>query len=257
MQDLAIPQSLVDVCAIRARVLQRVESAQQLLDAAKDDIEAVSEYAWPRESSPSNDYGKTVQEIDERLWRYAFDKTGFLQLMDYEAKRKFMEDVAKQAPPFTLDNIRCTFLTLHQEADAMFVRGMVNVFRQLSKEHRTNTNNPFKVNERAVLPYMVSVCWRRGLEVNYRSSEKLNDLDRVFKVLAGETHQPRALEHSINAVFQNSNRYEDSFYEIKGFKNGNMHLLFKRADLLDKANRLIGDYYDGSALAKGGKETRP
>lgn len=257
MNDIAIPTTLDDVCEVRSLALDRIKRAYELLDAAKDALEGVARYAWPYEGSPRNSYQRTVSEIDARLWRDAFDKTNFLLLMDEEAKRRFFEDVEKMAPPFTMENIRSTFLTLSQEADGMFVRGLVNVFRRLSKDHRTNTNSPFKVNDRAILPYMVSVRFRGGLEVNYRSGERLNDLDRVFKVLAGVVHQPRALEHAINAVFVDGNRYEDDFYEIRGFRNGNMHLRFKRVDLLEKANRLIGEYYDGNALATGGKEARP
>jgi len=257
MHDIAIPTTLADVCAVRDLALDRIKRAYELLDTAKDALEGVTRYAWPYEGSPRNSYQHTVSEIDARLWRDAFDKTNFLLLMDEEAKRRFFEDVEKKAPPFTMENIRSTFLTLSQEADAMFVRGLVNVFRRLSKDHRTNTNSPFKVNDRAILPYMVSLRFRGGLEVNYRSSERLNDLDRVFKVLAGARHQPRVLEHAINAVFVVDNRYEDDFYEIRGFRNGNMHLRFKRADLLEKANRLIGEYYDGNALASSGKEARP
>lgn len=257
MNEIRIPKTLSDVCETRLRVLEQIERAHQMLEDAESALGQVARFTWPRESSPRNNYADTVREIDQRLWREAFDMTGFLLLMDEEAKRKFFDELGKDAPPFTEANIRSTFLTLAQEADAMFVRGLVNVFRRLSKEHRTNTNSPFKVNGRAILPYMVSVRWRGGLEVNYRSSERLNDLDRVFKLLAGKVHQPRALEFAINAVFVGGNYYEDGFYEIRGYRNGNMHLRFKRTDLLDKANRLIGDYYDGNALAKGGKKARP
>ena len=46
----------------------------------------------------------------------------------------------------------------------------------------------------------------------------------------------RALECSINAAFKEIGPtgpyvYEDAYYQIKGFKNGNMHIFFKRADL--------------------------
>ncbi len=257
LYDLAIPKTLTDVCEIRLRALDRIERAYQLFEDVKSDLDQVNAHLLPYDAYPRNRYADTVTQLDQRLWRQAFDMTGFLLLMDDEAKRAFFDDLEKNAPAFTEANIRNTFLSLAQEADAMFVRGLVNVFRRLSGVHRTNTNSPFKVNARAILGGMVSLRWRGGLEVGYRCGGRLNDLDRVFKILAGETHQPRALEFAINAAFLAGNRFEDDFYEIRGFRNGNMHLRFKRSDLLDKANRLIGEYYNGSALARGGQEARP
>ena len=85
--------------------------------------------------------------------------------------------------------------------------------------------------------------------VCYRSEAKINDIDRVFKVLDGKSHIPRSLEMGINGALIDKKIYEDDYYRIKGFKNGNMHIEFKRQDLLDKANLMIHKYYKGRALA--------
>jgi len=42
--------------------------------------------------------------------------------------------------------------------------------------------------------------------------------------------------------------FEDSYYRAKAFRNGNLHLEFKRSDLLDKLNEQIADYYTYDAL---------
>lgn len=66
MNDLTNPQSLVGVCLIRARAVERVAVACWLLDACKKDFESVSVYAWPSEARPVYGPDKTVQEVDEQ-----------------------------------------------------------------------------------------------------------------------------------------------------------------------------------------------
>lgn len=77
---------------------------------------------------------------------------------------------------------------------------------------------------------------RQSTQIRYGSEATINDIDRVFKVLDGQKHQPRALELALNAAMKDGNLYEDECFKVRGFKNGNGHIEFKRADLLEKAH---------------------
>ncbi len=255
MNELVIPKTLLDFCAARGRVLSKITQAYGLLEKADVELRSYYSYGLPHSAKPRDGLDSVTRELDRDLWRTAFDKTGFMQLMDAEAKSKFMAEVEANPPEFNEGNIRATFLSLAQDADKMYARGIVNVFLKLSKHHKTNTSEPFKVNERAVLSHMVQQEWqstRVRVHYSHHASEKLNDIDRVFKTLDNKKHEPRALEHAVNAAFRGGaklNFYEDEYYQIRGFLNGNTHIRFKRTDLLDKANRIIHDYYHGQALA--------
>jgi hypothetical protein len=39
---------------------------------------------------------------------------------------------------------------------------------------------------------------------------------------------------------------ESEYFRFELYRNGNLHIVFKRADLVAKANKIVGDYY-GSA----------
>jgi len=257
--ELIIPKTLIDYCTAREQVLVRMEEAHAIIDGCKEALEQLGPYLFPGDYDRRFSISDFRTKLDQRLWHQAFDHTGFMQLMDREAKARFMDDVERAPPPFTIENIRSTFLSVAQQADEMFARGLVNVFLRLSDRHKTNTNEPFKVNRKAILTSMAEQDWRRPtVHISYRSyaSEQLNDIDRVFKILDGKKHTPRTLELACNAAFadeSNPNRYSDDYYEIRGYRNGNLHITFKRQDLLDKANRIISDYYEGSALANGRK----
>lgn len=253
--EIALPKGLADFCAAREDAIQKMAATLATIQDVNDLLEQVGNYLVPTDFNIRSTISDLTRDLDKRLWREAFDHTGFMQLMDREEKQKFMNDVERAPPPFTMENIRSTFLSVAQRADEMFARGVVNVFRRLSDDHKSNTDEPFKINHRAIICGMVQRNWRQPtVLVNYHSwaSEQLNDIDRVIKVVDGKKHTPRELEIACNRAFDDrstNNTYSDDYYLIRGYLNGNMHITFKRDDLLEKINRIIGEYYHGTALA--------
>lgn len=248
--DLVIPKNLQDFCAMRVTVATFLCQAAKLLQDADEALETVYRYGLPREAKPSNSVEESLREIDQCLWDEAFDLTGFKQVMDSEALRDFRASLKKDTPEFNENNVRSIFFSAAADAENMFARGLVNVFLDLSKIHKTNSKSPFKVNRKAIMGYMVSNNYMGGLCLRCgRSSDQINDIDRVFKLLDNKKHLPRELESAINGAFKENNLFENEYYKIRGFRNGNLHIEFKREDLLDKANTVISQYYDGKALA--------
>jgi len=246
--EIVIPKTLEDFVEAKTSALAKIEQARMLIDAAEQEMNEVARYCIPTEVSIRLTKEEIERHVNRSLWRAAMDKTGFKQLMDSEAMRAFNDSVERDPPNFTIENIRSHFLSMFQDADMMFKRGLVNVFRKLDSSYRTNEKEPFKVGRKVVMGYMFT-NWLGYLQVGYgmysNGTDKLNDLDRVFKTLDGKKHNPRELECAINAKFKETRDYiyEDEYYRVKGFKNGNMHLEFKRADLLEKANDIIAEVY--------------
>ena len=250
-KQLQVPKSVFDLCVARDTALNMMQQSQDLLTRAECDLNACGSQLFPGNAKSKYSMRELTRTLDRRLWRQAFDKTGFMQLLDQQAKDKFENDVEKNPPPFTEANIQETFLTLAQSAEEMFQRGLINVFRGLSKDHKTNTSSPFKVNRKAILNSIVKVTTNRRLTVDSHASGPgtLNDIDRVIKLLDGCKHEPRALENAVNASFSKGEPYEDPYFHIKAYQRGSMHITFLREDLLLKANDLIHEYYKGRALA--------
>jgi hypothetical protein len=196
-----------------------------------------------------DDEKRVRSELDCSMWRRAFDLTGFKQLMDAEAVNEFEKSLSPTPPEFTEANIRATFIELRLNACTMFRRGVVNVFRHLSDDYRTNASEPFRIGRKVIMSWMVDPSFRRGLCIRHgASSDRLNDIDRVFQTLDGNEFQSRALESAMTAAFQEGEVFENAYYRAKGYKNGNLHVEFKRLDLLDKVNEEIAEFYAEGAL---------
>ena len=248
-KELAIPSSITDMIEARDRALSLIESAEQLLKEAEETLAPMGNYLFPMSARLDGSLPRIRVELDQRMWSASFTKAGFFQVMDAQAKNEFEASVARKTPVFSIGTVRSTFLSLAQESDKIFKRGLVNVFLNLSRYHVTNQKEPFKVGKKVIKGWMTD-RWSGHLQIRYEASAQINDIDRVFKILDGKKHNPRELENQINAAWKKSNVFEDDYYRIKGFKNGNIHIEFKRSDLLKKANRLIHEYYQGEALSK-------
>jgi hypothetical protein len=249
-QNLTLPKNLGDWCRMRAEAIERFQLHSDGIRQIEHDLDTFADHLMPHDAVPRCDVQEFAKDLDRAFWRKAFDVTNFLQVMDQQARSEFFKSVEENPPAFTEDNVRSTFLSLAAEVDTMFARGIFNVFSWLSKDHKTNTNEPFKINPKAILNYVVNLRYGGGLEVRtyYGNGGTLNDIDRVFKTLDNKKHVPRALEMAMNDAFKNWEVFEDEYFRAKAFRNGNLHIQFKRQDLLDQANRIIHDYCDGIAL---------
>ena len=249
--NIAIPKNLQDFCKARVEVNKWINEAQDCINHATEAVKGILPYDLPYTASLKESPKRIMQEVDIRLWQRAFDLTGYAQIMDAQAQREFHNTLKTNPPEFNENNIRSIFLSAAQESEAMFKRGIVNVFKYLSNEYKANSKDPFVIGEKCIMRGMFS-GWIGYLTLHYgRAADQINDIDRVFKTLDGKQHHPRELETKINEAVKAGNDYEDDYFKIKAFKNGNMHLWFKRRDLLDKVNTIIAEWYGDHALADG------
>lgn len=245
---LSLPTTLTDMLEARDRAIRLHGDARRANDLAEDVLKSAGQYLAPSEMNFKETQDRVIKAIDQRMWTRAFDITGFRQMMDAQEVEKFERSLYADTAAFTEDNIRATFLELSQRADEMFRRGIVRVFRGLDREYRSH--DAFRVKRKAILTFMLRPGFRGGMQVGYGTpSHQLDDIDRVFKTLDRKRFQPRELESGLNAAFKLRQLFEDDYYRAKGFKNGNLHLEFKRDDLLEQVNELIAEHY-GATLGR-------
>jgi hypothetical protein len=78
-------------------------------------------------------------------------------------------------------------------------------------------------------------------------------LDRLFQVLDGKT-PPSHIGDAGSLVSTASHAHdkgcETDYFRFELYRNGNLHIVFKRPDLVAKANKIVADYY-GETLPDG------
>ena len=166
-KSLSLPTTLTDLLSARDNALRLIADARRITEMAKGILDQHGRHLMPRGAQLKGDEQSVRSELNDSMWRRAFDITGFKQLMDAQAVEEFEKSLSPVPPEFTEANIRATFIDLQLSAGQMFRRGVFNVFRYLSDDYRTNASEPFRIGRKVVMSWMVSPSSRHGLSIKY------------------------------------------------------------------------------------------
>lgn len=181
-------------------------------------------------------------------------KSGMLSLMDAQAHDQWYNSLEKDDIPAVSEaNILSTFEQLHQSKGEVFERGVINVFKGLSWDFKSN--NPCKFGKKIIATGLVKHDrWGFGLNWGWQR-DRLADLERMLVLLDGKpvpdnrADVTRRLSDHIHEN-RHSSRYEDEMFVIKYFQKGTAHIVFKRPELVDKLNDIIARHYPGALSAR-------
>jgi hypothetical protein len=258
-KTIAVRKTLSDMVKDRNEAIRLWSDGYRLMDKAKDICNETAHYGGPP-SLHEVEVGNATQKIDSMFWRQSFERTGMMQIMDAKASKEFQNSLEREPPVFSMDNIEVQYLTMYQEAEMMFQRGIYEVFMSLDHSYWNNNHEPYEISDRNILrgildSWSTESSWSKP-RLSYYKTDWINDVDRCVKVLTGRKHEPRELETKINTALLEQSEYgppwiyEDSDYHMKFFKNCNCHLVFKNQDTIDRLNREIAAYCNHHRLAE-------
>lgn len=192
-------------------------------------------------------------------WFNVFEKMDFRKWLDKKQTDEFVRDIERNGNvPFTKENIKGTLENVYLQRKTLFEKSVANVFDELTKFFNGNTNHTegwktndgYKVNQKIIFPYGCRFEDKFGgnFSMQYYGGQIdiYNDLDRILCVLDGkdfaECHRIwdamdnkfRILGHDVKAPFDNTT--ESRYFEIKFFKKGTVHLVFKDKHLWERFN---------------------
>lgn len=195
-----------------------------------------------------------TRNIDRSIWRDLMLKSGMLTLMDAEARSQWAKNLEEgDLPAISEANILSTFEQLHHNKQDVFERGIINVFKGLSWDYKTN--NPCYFGKRIIVNGLVKHDkWGYSLNWGWRR-DQLADLERMLYLLDGKTIPDN--RHDVSIRFMDFVRdnphqqvFEDDLFFIRYFQKGSGHITFKRLDLVEKMNDIVAKHYPGMLPAK-------
>ena len=212
---------------------------------------AVRQYrydCWLMEK-PATAMKAITRNLDRSLWRDLMQRSGMLSLMDAQAREQWYSSLEKDdIPAICEENILSTFKQLHHSKGEVFERGVINVFKGLSWDFKSNS--PCKFGKKIIVNGLVKHDrWGFGLNWGWQR-DRLADLERMLMILDGKpvpdnrADVTRRLGDHIHEN-RHSNRYEDEMFVITYFQKGTAHIVFRRADLTEKLNDIIARHYPG------------
>ncbi|MCU6180315.1 DUF4942 domain-containing protein [Enterobacter roggenkampii] len=236
----ALIQQLEDISALTASI-----------GGSRANEWAVRQYrydCWLMEK-PETAMKAIARNLDRSLWRDLMQRSGMLSLMDAQARDQWYSSLEKDdIPAVNEENILSTFKQLHHSKGEVFERGVINVFKGLSWDYKSN--NPCKFGKKIIVNGLVKRDrWGFGLNWGWQR-DRLADLERMLMILDGKpvpdnrADMTRRLGDHIQEN-RHSNCYGDEMFAIKYFQKGTAHISFKRPKLVDKLNDIIAKHYPG------------
>ena len=96
-----------------------------------------------------------TRNIDRSIWRDLMLKSGMLSLMDAQARDQWNKSLDDgELPEISENNILSTFEQLHQSKSEVFERGVINVFKGLSWDYKTN--RPCSFGKKIIISNLVT-----------------------------------------------------------------------------------------------------
>ncbi|MEQ1843958.1 MAG: DUF4942 domain-containing protein [Nitrospira sp.] len=253
MDELIKSISIENMLNQRRAVAERLQQAHALLLeaetlAASAHLGAIRDLFSPRRHPPADSnfldedgLQKALHVLDGPAWIYLMSESGNRSFMDRTARQTWDEHIAKgEYPDFTKETVTATFGTLHLSREEMFERGVIETFRRLSWDYKTN--QPFKFGKRIILQYLADDYGH----LNYRALDELEDLHRVCCILDHQKepdHRDGIATHMRTAASNNETQWTGPYFMVKWYKKGTGHVTFLRTDLVTDMNRLLAKHY--------------
>lgn len=227
-----------------------ITQAQALLQSAQTSLQAqFNQYM----SIDYNRFGHSpenvILELKRRAWRAIIDRTNIRKVMSH-AKQKEMDDQVQKGdlPDITEENI-LAMLESNYNRVSSYAEEMIREVYQWLRPRFPKWSEPYKTNvecekqgigEKIILEWAVERGYGRNWQINYNKRERFTALDNVFHLLDGKgvvkSHEGPLCDAIATA--QADGKFSTEYFEGRVYSNRNMHLKFRRLDLLAEFNRV-------------------
>ncbi len=256
--SLAHRATVRTLVAAFVRTEATVRESFAALEAARRDLNAVFAGAsgkheigiktdrYSGRDTKFNDVEYTIQEMRRSAWRYLVEKLELRRIMSASRWTELDKQLDKDEPPPITEEIVFGMAARYMSTlPELYEENVREVFEWLRpsttggvKAYKTNAR--FELGERAILTWAVEKNWTgTGFHVEYRRQQNIVALDNVFSALDGQgLHAQSALSQAI--ATSPDGEGETEYFAFRCCKNRNLHLRFKRPDLLKRLNEIAG-----------------
>ena len=265
--ELILSTSIERVVTGRDSALKQIEQLIQQLDAISRltlEIGGGIAQGWAMKSGHRYDSWLTekadkampavTRNIDRSIWRDLMLKSGMMALMDAQARDQWHKNLEEgDLPAISEANILSTFEQLHLNKMDVFERGIINVFKGLSWDHKTNS--PCRFGKKIIINNLVTHNrWGFSLNWGWRR-DQLADLERMLFLLDGKPIPENRHDVTVRLsehINQQSTPeiFDDVYFSIRYFQKGSAHITFKRPELIERMNDIIAKHYPGMLASR-------
>lgn len=229
-----------------------IESAEVRLNRAMGDPEKtkvrdirVSDQSYRCPSWNQHSLDDVLGHVRRQCWRTLVQRLElrrFLSIKAHEDLEKLI--AAGEMPEITQRSVTDVVQSFASQMDALLTDAVKEVYNWLRPWRETyKTNSPYQVGKKVIIEYMVEPKWsKQGFNVVYRQQQHLTALENVFSALDGQGQISKGYHSELQRAIEASEdgRGETRYFRFRAFKNHNLHVEFKRLDLVEQLNKVAG-----------------
>lgn len=205
---------------------------------------------------------RSLKQVRIDCWRALVDRLELRRFLSIKAYQELKKNVQEdKMPELTLTTVTDLSRSFADQLPDLLADAVREVFEWLRPWHwdpsgaRHKSVDTWKVGKRVIREYVVHKKWSGspGFEVRYDREIKLTALENVFSALDGQGQVSKGHHSKLSQAIKDSpdGKGETKYFSFRCFKNGNLHLTFKRPDLVQQLNKVAG----GKSLR--GKTAKP
>lgn len=191
-----------------------------------------------------------IVRLRRAVWSVIVDRMELQRMLSVSRWEALQAQLDKgDLPDLTEDNVTAFVRGYGADLPNMVSEMVAEVYdwlrpRAWSKAAKLKTNDRFVVGSKVILPGIVDRKYLNHWSVSRHSAQPIVALERVFNALDGRGEIGKtfkgALWEAIEATPANESRGETAMFAFRCCRNGNLHIEFKRADLLARFNQIAG-----------------
>lgn len=203
------------------------------------------------------DFNAFIESFNTNAWNKILDQSQFTSYLTDAVRKDFNKKFKEQSNlAFTKENMLALFDILFLNKDQILLNCIEEVFDNMTAFHKKNivhiegwkTNDAWRVNKKIIMPHFVRYGEYTSafnlkeygdlFRLNYHNEHKLVDIDRAMCHIKGlKIEQITTIHEALNSLFEQNgkvrtgdsilNDTESTFFKIRFFKKGTLHITFK------------------------------
>lgn len=251
--DIAKRETITALVGVYQQAAQEIEKAYAMLATAQSRLRSafLDSPGYRFDTNDRNNFDRVgkkasdaiLKRIKRDAWSVIVERMEFRRMLSVKRRDELDQQLEKgELPELTEENIFAMLETSVANADTYLEEAIKEVFDYLRPRRSPyKTNTEFEIGKRVILAYAVERTCGGKFRVYYRRNDFITALDNVFSLLDGKGPVKTYHGPLTDAISETTDgKGETEYFRFKCFMNGNLHLEFKRLDLLAKLNAVAG-----------------
>lgn len=197
-----------------------------------------------------DDPARTLKRLRHGVWDRIIDQAGVRQFMSVRAAGELDRQIRDQLmPEITEETVRDFAASLRGQIGELHAEAVREVFEFLRpgarySPYKTNHKNGWQLGKKVILSNWVETGWSDSrFHLPYSRHQMATALENVFRALDGKGQVQKSYHSDLYQAIRECGEDgigETDYFAFRCFKNGNLHLTFKRPDLVRRLNQIAG-----------------